>query len=325
MPADDNDDDDEIALIFYYGTLLVSRELEDLKDILSVFALLLFSLSSANAIVGLIPQISNCKNAAQRVLRLSTLPKDSHEHEGFLPPPSTGEIVFNDVAFSYPTHPNIPVLSNLSLSIAAGECIAIVGASGSGKSTLSALLQQLYVPTEGEITFDGVPLRTISTRLLREKLAVVSQCPTLFNITVAENIMYGLSPGYCSMDDVHGAAMAAGIHTSIMSLPEAYNTVLGNNGSGLSAGQAQRVAIARALVRKPQVLVLDECTSTLDAESVKIIEEAVKRLKGKIIVIAITHSMEFAKVARRVVCIKEGRVVIEEEEVRPGHHLPFTS
>ena len=311
VPADD-DGDNEIASMFHYGTLLASRKQEDLPDIVSVFALLLFSLSSATTIVGLIPQISNCKNAAQRVLRLSTLPKNSHENEGSLPPPSGGEIIFKDVAFSYPTRPDTPVLSGLSLAIAVGECITIVGASGSGKSTLSTLLQQLYLPTEGEITFDGVPLRAMSTCLLREKLAVLSQCPTLFNTTIAENITYGLSPGCCGMDDVYGAAMAAGIHTFIMSLPEGYSTMLGNSGSGLSMGQAQRVSIARALVRKPQVLVLDECTSALDAESVKIIEEAVKRLKGGITVIAITHSMEPANIAQRIVLIKEGRAVVEE-------------
>ena len=217
------------------------------------------------------------------------------------------------------------MLSGLSLAIAGGEYIAIVGTSGSGKYTLSALLQQLYLPTEGEITFDGVPLRAISTCLLREKLAVVSQCPALFNTTIAENITYGLSPGCCGMDDIYGAAMAAGIHTFIMSLPGGYSTILRNNGSGLSIGQAQRVAIARALVRKPQVLVMDECTSTLDAESVEIIEEAVKRLKGGIAVIVITHSIELAKIVQRIMRIKEGRTVVEERARGSGHHLSLAS
>ncbi|KAF8245217.1 P-loop containing nucleoside triphosphate hydrolase protein [Wilcoxina mikolae CBS 423.85] len=304
------------ALIFYYGALLVGRTQEDLKDVLSVFTLLLFSLSSANVIIGLIPQISNCKDAAHRVLRLSNLPTGSDEHEGDLPlPPTSGAISFHNVTFSYPTRPHIPILNRISLTILAGECVAIVGASGSGKSTLSALLQRLYAPTGGEITFSSLPLQTLSTPLLREQLAVVSQSPTLFDASIVENITYGLAPGVWSTDDVVRAAKMAGIHEFVTSLPEGYNTPLGDNGAGLSGGQAQRVAIARALVRKPRVLVLDECTSNLDAESARIVRESVVRLMleegGRTTVVIITHCVELMKVAQRISVIGEGKVLEE--------------
>lgn len=308
--------DSDIALIFYCGALLINRTQEDLNDVLSVFTLFLFSLSSANAIIGHIPQISNCKDSAHRVLRLSTLPDTSDEHLGDLPlPPTTSTISFKDVTFSYPTHPHVPILRCISLTISAGECIAIVGASGSGKSTLAALLQRLYTPTGGEITFSSLPLQAISTRLLREQLAVVSQSPTLFDASVVENITYGLVPEAWSMDDVFRAAKMAGIHEFIMSLPEGYNTPLGDNGSGFSGGQAQRVAIARALVRRPRVLVLDECTSNLDAESARVVRESVVRLLledgGWTTVMMITHCVELMKVAQRIVMIRDGSVVEE--------------
>ncbi|KAF8541001.1 P-loop containing nucleoside triphosphate hydrolase protein [Trichophaea hybrida] len=228
---------------------------------------------------------------------------------------SVGAISFNDVTFSYPTRPHIPILNCISLTIPAGECIAIVGASGSGKSTLSALLQRLYAPTGGEITLSSLPLQTLSTRLLREQLAVVSQSPTLFDTSIIENITYGLGPGAWITDDVVRAAKMAGIHEFVTSLPEGYNTQLGDNGAGLSGGQAQRIAIARALVRKPRVLILDECTSNLDAEGARIVRESVVRLLLKegdrITIVIITHCVELMKVAQRIVVVEEGRVVEE--------------
>ncbi|KAA8901932.1 bile salt export pump [Sphaerosporella brunnea] len=303
------------ALVFYYGALLISKAQEDFTNVLSVFTLLLFSLSYANSIVGMIPQISSSKDSALRLLRLSSLPQNSHEHEGSLSFPANNcAITFKDIVFSYPTRPHISILRGLSLRIAAGECLAIVGASGGGKSTLSALLQRLYNPSHGEITIASTPLNTISTHSLREQLAVLSQNPTLFDATIAENITYGLSPTP-SIADVIRAAEMAGAHEFITSLPESYDTLLGDSGMGLSDGQAQRVAIARALVRRPRILILDECTSNLDAESARTVKECLMRLvqeeRGRMTVIMITHSKELMKAAKRIVVIGDG-VVIED-------------
>jgi ATP-binding cassette subfamily B (MDR/TAP) protein 1 len=316
-------------LVFYYGALLISKSQEDFQDVLSVFTLLLFSLSYANAIVGMskssfslcsrlkligpVPQVSNSKDSALRLLRLSSLPRNSHEHDGTLPfPAATGAITFKNIVFAYPARPHLSVLRGLDLTIPAGECLAIVGASGSGKSTLSALLQRLYNPNHGEITIASTPLTSLSTHFLREQLAVLSQNPTLFDATIAENITYGLSPPP-NLTEVIRAAKMAGAHEFITSLPESYNTLLGDAGVGLSDGQAQRVAIARALVRRPRILILDECTSNLDAESARTVKECLLRLveeeRGRMTVIMITHSKELMKAAQRIVVIADGAVI----------------
>ena len=283
------------ALIFYYGAHLIFQSDENFSDVLSVFTLLLFSLFNANAIIGMIPQVSNSKDSAHRVLRLSAIPYDSHEHKGTHPfSPSPATLTFRSIVFSYPTRPHIPILRGLSLTIPAGQCIAIVGSSGSGKSTLAALLQRLYTPSDGKIFIGRYPLTTLSTYLLRQRLAIVPQQPTLWDASVAENITYGLSADEVGSVDVVRAAKLAGIHEFVQGLPEGYHTLLSGGGGGLSAGQAQRVAIARALVRRPRVLILDECTANLDAESAKTVKESVVRLlreeQGRMTVLMITHA-----------------------------------
>jgi len=305
-----------IALIFYYGAHIIFRYNGKFSDVLSVFTLLLFSISNAHIIIGMIPQVSNSKDSAHRVLRLSNLPNDSHEQTGAHPfPLMPAEITFRSVVFSYPARPHIPILRGLSLTVPAGQCVAIVGSSGSGKSTIAALLQRLYEPNGGEILIGYRPLTMLSTRLLRQRLAIVPQHPTLWDASVAENITYGLSEEQVSVEDIVRAAALAGIHEFVESLPEGYNTRLSGGGEGLSAGQAQRVAIARALVRRPRVLILDECTANLDAESAKTVKESVVRLlgeeKGRMTVLIITHAEELMRIAQRVIVVGEGRIVEE--------------
>jgi ATP-binding cassette subfamily B (MDR/TAP) protein 1 len=171
----------------------------------------------------------------------------------------------------------VPIFSNLSFTLRAGECVAIVGPSGSGKSTIAALLQRLYEPASGTILFDKHPLNGTDTRWLREHIAVVSQSANLFDASVAENIAYGTTS--VSMDEIHRAARAANIHDFIMSLPEGYDTRLGENASLISGGQAQRLQIARALVRRSHILILDEATSALDADNAKAVLDTIVKIK----------------------------------------------
>lgn len=182
--------------------------------------------------------------------------------------------------------------------------------SGCGKSTVATLLQRLYAPTRGSITLDGHPLHTLDVTHLRAQLAVVSQTPILFDSSIRANIAYPSSSSFSSPTEaeVESAAHAAGIHTTIVSLQHGYSTVLGDNGAGLSGGQAQRVAVARALVRSPRVLLLDEVTSSLDAESARGVRDAVRGIvdRGGTTVVLVTHSVEMMRCAGRIVVLGGG-------------------
>jgi ATP-binding cassette subfamily B (MDR/TAP) protein 1 len=287
------------ALIFYFGATLVKNH-ENMKDVISVFTLLLFSISSANAIINLIPQVSSTKDSAHRVLRLADLPEKSHETTG-AKSPSAGDIVFTKVRFSYPDR---PVLDDVSFTIKANTMVAITGASGCGKSTIVALLQRMYANT-CNITLGDSLINQLSTRMLRDHIVVVPQTPAIFDDSIIQNITYGISVWkYLAVEQ---AAKAAGIHEFVMSLPEGYNA----NAMGLSTGQKRRVAIARALLRKPQVLVLDEGTVGLDVHSAEHIRKTLVKLKEEMTVVVVTHEEELMFVADKVVVIGRGKV--EEE------------
>jgi ATP-binding cassette subfamily B (MDR/TAP) protein 1 len=319
-----------VALVFHYGGVLLTSQQATLADIMQVFTLLLLSVSTATMILASIPQLSFSCEAAARILRLADLPTDSHEHTGNARVPHVGDITFHDVTFRYPTRPNAVVLNKVNFNIAAGSCVALVGTSGSGKSTIAGLLLNLYTTaslksedsnTAPDIMLAGRDIRRIHTPTIRNLIAIVSQTPTLFPNSISGNIVYGLRKGdpLNTAVNVRAAAIAAGIHDFISSLPEGYDTLIGEGGMGLSGGQAQRIAIARALARRPNVLILDEATSALDVESAQVIRETIRdlllhdRRQGgrNMTVIIITHSKDMMKMAERIVMMDKGRVVEE--------------
>jgi len=276
------------ALLFWYGAYIVSTGEYGTTTIIQTFTILLLSVNHVNFIVNYIPQINTAKDAGARLIRLARLPTNSHEHTGTIQLHTAGEIVLKNVNFTYPTRKETQVLHNISFSIPRGSCTAIVGSSGSGKSTIAALLLKLYEtsPVEGtasptqDLTISKHDIKTLHTATLRSRMAVVSQTPVLFPGTIAENISYGISPSLpqASMSSIRAAAELAGIAEFIQSLPQGYQTVVGEGGSGLSGGQAQRIAIARALVRSPDILILDEATSALDVESAGIVRDTIQKL-----------------------------------------------
>ncbi|KAI5803723.1 P-loop containing nucleoside triphosphate hydrolase protein [Geopyxis carbonaria] len=302
------------AAVFAYGSILVGKDKKTLQDILSVITLLLFSLVSAEASISMIPQLSSSKDATRRVLRLVDLDKTSHETIGNEIITNCGDITFENVSFSYPIRSDISVLRGLDLKVFAGSCVALVGNSGSGKSTIASLLLRLYPVKAGAIKFAGRPLTEISTFNIRSEVAIVSQTPVLFEFSIADNITYGLPENSVTAARIEAAARAVGLHEFITELPNGYNTLLGDKGSGLSGGQTQRIAIARALVRKPRVLILDECTSNLDAESARTVREAIVDLvdteaNGRgCTVLLITHNVQLMRAAQKIVVLKEGRI-----------------
>lgn len=242
------------------------------------------------------------------------------EASGSLRPTITGAVTFNDVHFAYPTRPDVPVLSGLSFTIRAGECVAIVGASGSGKSTIAALLQRLYEPTSGTIVLSGKhALSQTDTPWLRDHIALVAQSPILFDASVASNIAYGTGSHrddggsllLLPPSEIERACQRANIHDFILSLPKGYATHLGEAASLVSGGQAQRLALARALVKTASVLVLDECTSALDGENERVVLETIARVKAGRTVVMVTHNVRAMRICDRILVLKEGRVVEE--------------
>ncbi|PNS14271.1 Alpha-factor-transporting ATPase [Sphaceloma murrayae] len=325
------------ATIFYYGAILASQGVP-VSDITLVLLMLVMAFTQITMILGIIPQASLSRDAATRLLALARLPANNNEHEGQTRPKTIGDIEFRNVTFAYPSRPAPPALFDVSFTIPRGKYVAIVGASGSGKSTIASLLTRLwdlpaassrtivkadpptspptsytYASRQGsdfssrDIFLSGRSISSHHTPTLRERIALVQQTTPLLSASVATNISYGLS-GLLTTE-MRAAAYAAGADF-IDSLPEGFETLIGEGGLGLSGGQQQRVAIARALMRKPDVLVLDEPTSALDPESVKEIRKTLERLvRGGTTVVVITHEKAMMEGAEAVVVLDEGRVV----------------
>ena len=220
-----------------------------------------------------------------------------------------GTIEFRDVHFRYPTRPEQPVLRGLNLSVTPGQYIALVGASGCGKSTTIALLERFYDPLVGGIYVDGKEISSLNINDYRSHIALVSQEPTLYQGTVAENILLGADRQDVPQSEIEHACREANIYDFIMSLPEGFNTVVGSKGSMLSGGQKQRIAIARALLRDPKILLLDEATSALDSESEHVVQAALdKAAKGRT-TIAVAHRLSTIQKADIIYVFDQGVVV----------------
>jgi subfamily B ATP-binding cassette protein MsbA len=217
-----------------------------------------------------------------------------------------GEISFTQVYFQYP-RANTYALNNLNLRVRRGQTVALVGASGAGKSTVLSLLQRFYDPEQGSICIDGVDLRKLTQRSVREHIGVVTQDTFLFHDTIFNNIRYGRLDAPAK--EVYAAAAQAYVHDFINTLPEGYETVVGDKGCRLSGGQQQRLAIARALLKNAPILLLDEATSALDSESERMIQIALETLSAGKTVIAIAHRLSTILKADRIVVMEGGEVV----------------
>ena len=229
---------------------------------------------------------------------------------------TAGAISYRDVCFSYEdvearegseADSDRPVIDHLNLDIAPGETIALVGPSGGGKSTTCSLLPRFYDVASGAITIDGQDVRDVTQESLRRSIGLVQQDVYLFDGTLRENIEYG-RPG-ASDEEIEEAARKANIHDFIASLPDGYDTVVGERGSRLSGGQKQRVAIARVFLKNPKILILDEATSALDNESEEAVQESLERLAADRTTIIIAHRLSTIKNADEIATVERGRVV----------------
>jgi ATP-binding cassette subfamily B protein len=226
-----------------------------------------------------------------------------------LPRPVRGHIVLEDVSFHYPTRPDVSALEGVSLTIRPGETVALVGPSGAGKTTVIQLIQRFWDPAGGRVTLDGIDLRDMARGDFRQAMALVPQDPVIFATTALENIRLG-RPG-ASPAEVEDAARAAHAHDFISTLPQGYDTPLGERGVMLSGGQRQRIALARAILRDAPLLLLDEATSALDAESESLVQAAVHRLSQGRTTVVVAHRLATVKKADRIVVFDGGRIVAQ--------------
>jgi len=238
---------------------------------------------------------------------LDTQPNIMESSEAVALEPEISSVRYDHVWFFY--EPNQPILSDVTFEVKRGEVLAIVGPSGSGKTTLMNLLLRFYDPQRGSIRINDTDLRQIQVKSLRERIGVVSQETVLFNATVAENIAYGTPR--TARDEIRQAAEAAHAHAFIDALPKGYDTIVGERGTRLSGGQRQRLAIARALLKNPPILILDEATSHLDAESEREVQNALEYLMEGRTVFVIAHRLATIQRATKILVLEDGRIVQE--------------
>lgn len=343
------------AVVLFYGGLLVIADgndsitagqlvsfllyLSSLSDafnsIGSIFASLTQAIGAADKVFELIhrepkrklPSVSDASdmildvNPSQNSNSLPSSQISSFRRGGVSPTSCSGEVTFDKVIMSYPSRPAMRVLDEISLYIPPGSVAALVGASGGGKSSVISLIQNLYDCSSGDVYIDGIKVHDLCPQWLSNNVAIVSQEPTLFARSIRRNIIYGLegTDREPSFQDIQNAARLANAASFIESLPQQYETDVGERGIQLSGGQKQRIAIARALVRKPKILLLDEATSALDAESEAMVQEAIDNMilrdrkkdaeSSSTTVIIVAHRLSTVRNADIIFVVEKGKVV----------------
>jgi len=292
-----------IAVVLWYGgSMIVSGTITA-----GVFASVLVAVYMMFSPVKKLGEAYNSMQEARASIeRIETLEDAEPEKSGSVPLDGfTKSIKFEGVSFSFPEN-NTPVLSDVNIEICHGEVVAIVGRSGVGKSTLADLIPKFNVPTDGVLKIDGIDIRDIEIRALRQQIGIVSQDIILFNDTVRENIAFGRQ-GVSGADIIEAAGMAYA-DEFIQRLPGKYDTVIGDRGLKLSGGQRQRIAIARAILKNPPILILDEATSSLDSVSEALVQKALDKLMKGRTTIVIAHKLSTIKNADRILIIDKGSI-----------------
>ena len=245
--------------------------------------------------------------ASERIFELLDLHTEVREKPGAVPLPAFRDLIeFRNVVFGYEDGHGRNTLKGVSFSVRAGQMVAIVGRSGAGKTTLVNLLPRFYDVTEGAIFIDGSDIRDVTLRSLRDQIGIVTQDTVLFDDTIALNIAYGMPNA--TMEEIEASARAAHAHDFIATLPEGYQTVIGERGQRLSGGQRQRLAIARALLKNSPILILDEATSSLDAESERLVQDALMTLMLNRTSFVIAHRLSTVRRADAIIVVERGRI-----------------
>lgn len=294
-----------IVAVGWYGASLVQQGEMDGKVLFSFIIYTAFIGGSIAGLGDIYSQLQKAVGASDRLLQILDQP-DEQELTDDQRLHLSGEIVFDHVSFAYPTRPDFPVLKELDFKIKSGEKIALVGKSGSGKSTIINLLSRFYPVTEGKVSVDGNDIQSYHLTGYRHNIGIVPQEVILFGGSIEENIAYG-KPG-ASFDEIKDAARKANAFDFIESFPEGFKTLVGERGVKLSGGQRQRIAIARAILKDPAILILDEATSSLDAQSEVLVQQALEKLMEGRTTIVIAHRLSTIKKVDRIFVINDGRL-----------------
>jgi ATP-binding cassette, subfamily B, bacterial MsbA len=298
-----------VALVcaLFYGSTAIRSDRLTTGAFTSFLAALFAMYTPIKRLSRLNATLQGAMAAGGRIFEVLDTHLEVREAEGARPlPRPRGEIEYRDVGFRYADGHGANVLRSVSFAARPSEVVAIVGTSGAGKTTLMNLLPRFYDVTDGAITIDGVDIREVTLKSLREQIGLVTQETVLFNDTVSANIAYGLE----DVDEarIESAARAAFAHDFILDLPRRYDTMIGERGSRLSGGQRQRIAIARALLKDPPILILDEATSALDAKSEQLVQQALSNLMKGRTTLVIAHRLATVRKADRIVVLDGGEV-----------------
>jgi len=296
-----------IVAVMWYGATLVQSGDMSVGDLLSFVLYTTFIGASIAGIGDLFGQVQKAVGASERILEIQ-----NEDPEQDLSQPKSevdlhGDIQFREVAFSYPTRRELPVLKGINLKIKAGEKIALVGHSGAGKSTIVQLLMRFYGVSAGAISIAGKNINEIDLTALRAHIGIVPQEVILFGGTIGENIRYGKPEA--THQEITEAARQANALEFIQSFPEGFDTLVGERGVKLSGGQRQRIAIARAVLKNPSILVLDEATSSLDSESEHLVQQALDTLMKDRTTIIIAHRLATIREVDKIYVLENGQVI----------------
>mmetsp|Transcript_58422 Transcript_58422/g.137526 ORF Transcript_58422/g.137526 Transcript_58422/m.137526 type:complete len:619 (+) Transcript_58422:67-1923(+) len=305
------------ALGLWFGSwLIVNRKENDATgevytggEVILVFFCIIMGSFGVGQMGPAIQAFGTGRASAKRVFniidRVPAINVDSPD--GLKPASVKGDISLQNVAFAYPSRKDDAVFTNLNLDIAAGQTVALVGSSGSGKSTVVQLILRFYDPAGGTVRIDGVDVRELNVKWLRQQIKLVSQEPVLFAVSILENVRYGKDDA--TEEEVREACRASNAHRFISGLPDKYQTQCGERGRQMSGGEKQRIAIARAIINNPRILLLDEATSALDATSEKLVQSALEGLMQDRTTVVVAHRLSTIRSADNIIVFRAGAVV----------------
>ncbi|KAM0941978.1 putative ABC-type xenobiotic transporter [Dioscorea sansibarensis] len=296
------------ALLLWYGGYLVRHHhTNGGLAIATMFAVMIGGLALGQAAPSMAAFGKAKASAAKIYHTIDHKPSiDRNSESGIELGTVTGHVELKNVDFAYPSRPEVPILCNFSLNVAAGKTMALVGSSGSGKSTVVSLIERFYDPSSGQVLLDGQDIKSLKLRWLRQQIGLVSQEPALFATSIRENLLLGREDA--TQVEIEEAARVANAHSFIIKLQDGYDSQVGERGLQLSGGQKQRIAIARAMLKNPAILLLDEATSALDSESEKLVQEALDRFMIGRTTLVIAHRLSTIRKADVVAVLQHGTV-----------------